>query len=113
MKATVKGIPPTLISTYNAFVDVCNLHSLTFTDIKINIGEGKDGTEGLIIEMELSNGLTNQKASEIFRPFLTQYPNNYLSYNIEHVSTIERQLRSKAQTVIELSKGFKLDKIQL
>jgi len=111
MKAK-ETLPKEFEPIYNDFVDACNQHNLRFDSIpKLSIGETKTGDKGLDIEMDLTHGLTQERANEIFKTFIDKYPNCHLSFNTPQYSALEEMLRSKSETVIEVDKGVKLKRI--
>jgi hypothetical protein len=107
----VTGLPGKFVPIYNEFVDTCNENNLTFDSININVGESKEGVEGLIFEMNLPFGLEQEKADLVFKTFNKNHPECYLTFNVPEQSTLETILRNTSETVIGVHQGFRLEKI--
>jgi hypothetical protein len=99
------------ISIYNEFVDVCNENNLRFELLEVRQGESKEGVTGLSFEMELTFGLAQEKANQIFKTFIKNHPECGLSFNTPAVSELEKTIKKRAHTVISVDDGFKLERI--
>lgn len=104
-------MPKELVPVYNDFVDTCNENDLNFESINVSVGETKAGRKGLSFEMMLPFGLEQKKANEIFGVFIKKHPDCHISFNEPEHSALEKMLRSKSQTVIGVTNGFKLKKM--